>query len=216
MPHLPCGSANLQGGQRAGRVVPHWASQASCTAARPAAPRRSRTPRAPLAAIAPNRYQSQGQQARIASGENGRQRQATLAHHHHGGKPNDRTPQINAGPTQTYANDPEGIAALTLELACQPEPIALAVYEPTGGYERPLTTALAEAGVPARRVHPNRVRAYARACGQQAKTDRLDAQVLSRYAAAFDLPPDPSPETDDAGLRAQLKDLLRRREQLVA
>ena len=90
------------------------------------------------------------------------------------------------------------------------------MYEPTGGYERPLTTALAEAGVPARRVHPNRVRAYARACGQQAKTDRLDAQVLSRYAAAFDLPPDPSPETDDAGLRAQLKDLLRRREQLVA
>ena len=37
---------------------------------------------------------------------------------------------INAGPTQTYANNPEGIAALTLELARQPEPIALAVYEP--------------------------------------------------------------------------------------
>ena len=92
----------------------------------------------------------------------------------------------------------------------------MAVYEPTGGYERLLATLLAEAGVLARRVHPNKVRAYARACGQQAKTDRLDAQVLSRYAAAFDLSPDPSSETDDAGLRAQLKDLLWRREQLVA
>ena len=90
------------------------------------------------------------------------------------------------------------------------------MYEPTGGYERLLATLLAEARVPARRVHPNKVRAYARACGQQAKTDRMDAQVLSRYAAAFDLTPDSSPETDDAGLRAQLKDLLRRRDQLVA
>ena len=125
-------------------------------------------------------------------------------------------PSTNAGPTQTYANDPEGIAALTLEMTRHPEPITLAAYEPTGGYERFLATTLAEAGVPTRRVHPNKVRAYVRAGGQQAKTDRLDAQVLSRYAAAFDLSPDPSPETDDAGVRAQLKDLLRRREQLAA
>ena len=82
---------------------------------------------------------------------------------------------VNAAPTQTYANDPEGIAALTLELARQPEPIALVVYEPTGGYERLLATLLTEAGVPARRAHPNKVRAYARACGQLTKTDRLDA-----------------------------------------
>ena len=68
------------------------------------------------------------------------------------------------------------------------------MYEPTGGYERLLETMLAEAGVPACRLHPNRVRAYARTCGQQAKTDRLDAQVLSRYAAAFDLAPDSPPK----------------------
>ena len=82
------------------------------------------------------------------------------------------------------------------------------MYEPTGGYERLLTTLLAGARVPARWVHPNRVRAYARACGQLAKTDRLDTQALSRYAAAFDWSPDQSPETEDAGLRAELKDLL--------
>ena len=124
---------------------------------------------------------------------------------------------INAGPTQTYPNDPEGIAALTLELARQPEPIALAVHEPTGGYERPLAEALAAAGLLTRRVNANRVRRLRPGLrAAQAKTDRLDSQVLSRYAAAFDLPPNPSPETGDAGLRAQLKDLLPRREQLAA
>ena len=92
---------------------------------------------------------------------------------------------------------------------------ALAVYEPTSGYERLLAeagrpvrrvyahdifpTARAR-GRPSRRVHPNKVRAYAQTCGQQAKTDRLDAQVLSRYGTAFDLAPDPSPETEDARL----------------
>ena len=67
--------------------------------------------------------------------------------------------------------------------------------------------ALAAAGLPARRV-ANQVRACARACGQLAKIDQLDARTLSRYGAAFDL----SPETGDAGVRAQLKDPLRRRE----
>ena len=72
-------------------------------------------------------------------------------------------------PIQTYPNDPEGIAALTLELSRQPKPIALAVYEPTGGYERPLATLLAEAGLPACRVHPKqgaRLRPGLRPSGQ--------------------------------------------------
>ena len=51
-----------------------------------------------------------------------------------------------------------------------------------------LAAALGEAGAPCRRVHPNKVRAYAQACGLLAKTDRLDAQVLARYGAAFDCP----------------------------
>ena len=68
------------------------------------------------------------------------------------------------------------------------------------------------AGLPARRVNASQVRAWARACVQLAKTDKLDARTLSRYGAAFDLSPDPSPETGDAGVRAQLKDPLRRRE----
>ena len=61
------------------------------------------------------------------------------------------------------------------------------------------------------------MRAYAQASGQLAKTDRLDAQALARYGAAFDGPEHPQPEDapEDAAARAELQDLLRRREQLV-
>ena len=60
------------------------------------------------------------------------------------------------------------------------------------------------------------MRAYAQASGHLAKTDRLEAQALARYGAAFE-PPQPSQATDepDAQARAELQDLLRRREQLV-
>ena len=58
-------------------------------------------------------------------------------------KPTWNYPSTNADPTQTYANDPPGIAAL-------------AVYEPTSGCERLLATTLADAGLPTRRVHPNK------------------------------------------------------------
>ena len=94
------------------------------------------------------------------------------------------------------------------------------VYELTGGYERPLAEALRNAGLPGHqahpnRAHPNRVRAYAPARGQLAKTDRLDAQALARYGAAFDGPEPLPPEPADEPIRSELRDLRRRREQLV-
>ena len=91
------------------------------------------------------------------------------------------------------------------------------VYEPTGGYAAPLAQALRTAGLPARRAHPNRVRAYAQASEPLAKTDRLDAPALARYGAAFDGPEHPQPEDEPeaAAVRAELPDLLRRREQPV-
>ena len=60
-------------------------------------------------------------------------------------------------------------------------------------------------------AHPNQVRAFARACGYQAKTDGLDAMVLSRYGQVFQPASTLAQEAD----RGQLQDLLRRREQLV-
>ena len=62
-------------------------------------------------------------------------------------------------------------------------------------------------------AHPVRVRAFARACGYEAKTDPLDAQVLSRYGVVFSesdaVEPDADPE------REELRQLLSRRRQLV-
>lgn len=118
---------------------------------------------------------------------------------------------LATGRVRRFANTDAGIAALLEWLSGQD--IARVVYEPTGGYEPALAAALGEAGTPCRRVHPNQARAYAQACGRLAKTDRLDAQVLARYGAAFD-DPEPSPPANEP-VRGELRDLLRRREQLV-
>jgi len=59
------------------------------------------------------------------------------------------------------------------------------VREATGGYERALWLALSEAGLVAAVVNPRQVREFARAAGQLAKTDRLDAQVIAHFAETF-------------------------------
>ena len=61
----------------------------------------------------------------------------------------------------------------------------LVVLEPTGGYEVPVLDALLTAALPTALVHPGRVRDFARARGQRAKTDALDARVLAQYAAQW-------------------------------
>ncbi|GJE70072.1 IS110 family transposase [Methylorubrum podarium] len=70
------------------------------------------------------------------------------------------------------------------------------VCEATGGYERPLIEAAAALGLPLRRIHPSRARAFARAKAKLAKTDRIDAAVLAALAAFTadePAPPLPSP-----------------------
>jgi transposase len=61
----------------------------------------------------------------------------------------------------------------------QPE---LIVLEATGGREGPTVAALASAGLPLAVVNPRQVRDCARAVGQLAKTDVLDAQILAHFA----------------------------------
>ena len=55
------------------------------------------------------------------------------------------------------------------------------VVEATGGYQRAVVLGLYEAGLPVSVVNPLRVRQYARACGQLAKTDKLDAFNLAEF-----------------------------------
>jgi transposase len=82
-----------------------------------------------------------------------------------------------------FANTDAGIAQLISELmAVSP---TLIVLEATGGLERALVAQLLAAKLPVAVVNPRQVRDFARATGQLAKTDRLDARVLARFAAAI-------------------------------
>lgn len=89
---------------------------------------------------------------------------------------------------------------------------AFVVYEASGGYEAPLRAALDAAGVARHQANPGSVKNFARATGQLAKTDRIDAQTLAAYALALECAPD---DADDPAVR-RLADLTARRDDIVA
>jgi transposase len=86
----------------------------------------------------------------------------------------------------------------------------LVILEATGGFERAVVGALAAEGLPVAVVNPRQVRDFARATGQLAKTDTLDARVLARFAEAVRPAPKPLPDEE---IRA-LREILARRRQL--
>jgi len=88
---------------------------------------------------------------------------------------------------------------------------ALIVLEATGGLEIPVVGALHAAGLPVVVVNPRQVRDFAKALGQLAKTDRLDARVLAHFAAAIKPPLRPIKSKEEQELDA----LTGRRDQLV-
>lgn len=113
------------------------------------------------------------------------------------------------GESWTAANDEAGIQATVAHLA--PLAPALVVLEATGGYETALAVALAQAGLPVVVANPRQVRDFAKATGQLAKTDRLDAHVLALFAER--VRPESRPLPDAA--RQQLDALVTRRRQLL-
>jgi transposase len=84
--------------------------------------------------------------------------------------------------TWRVPNTATGIAELTDQLSALAP--ACIVLEASGGYEQEAATTLATAGLPVAVVNPRQVRDFAKATGQLAKTDRLDALVLARFAEA--------------------------------
>ena len=80
---------------------------------------------------------------------------------------------ISGGSVLRFDNTASGITMLRKQL--QEQDIALAVCGPTGGYERLLTSRLRKTAIGVHLVHPGRVRAFAKSCGYEAKTDPLDA-----------------------------------------
>lgn len=109
----------------------------------------------------------------------------------------------------SVANDDAGIRSLIARLqTVAPTQI---VIEATGGYELAVVSALAAAGLPVVVVNPRAVRDFARATGQLAKTDRLDAGILARFAEQVQ--PEIRPLADAE--QQELDALLTRRRQLI-
>lgn len=113
------------------------------------------------------------------------------------------------GEKESVSNDQAGIEALVKRLGkIQP---ALIVLEATGGVERCVTCALASAELPVVVVNPRQVRDFAKATGQLAKTDSIDALVLARFAEAVRPALRPLPDEITLELRA----LIARRRQIT-
>ena len=117
-----------------------------------------------------------------------------------------------SGAQWSVANRAAPIEALVEQLtAVGPARI---VVEASGSYETPLVAALASAQLPVVVVNPRQVRDFARATGQLAKTDRIDAQVLARFGEAIRPELRPLPDATTRAVRAlvsrrrQLQDML--------
>jgi transposase len=107
------------------------------------------------------------------------------------------------------AYDESGIDALVSRLLEErPE---LVILEATGGFERTVVGALAAVGLALVVVNPRQVRDFARATGRLAKTDRIDAAILARFAEAVRPAPKPLPDGEIRALQA----IVARRRQLL-
>lgn len=87
---------------------------------------------------------------------------------------------LPSGERFTVTNDDRGVRTLLERLRV--EVPTLIVLEATGGYELMAVAALAGATLPVVVVNPRQVRNFAKATGQLAKTDRIDADILARFA----------------------------------
>lgn len=110
----------------------------------------------------------------------------------------------------TVPNDEHAIASLIRRLSRYR--IERIVVEATGRLEQPFVRAALAAGLPVVVVSPLKIRRFAEAIGQLAKTDEIDARLIARFAAA--VKPLARPASD---ANAQtIKDLVVRRRQLVS
>lgn len=107
------------------------------------------------------------------------------------------------------ANETDGLETLIRRL--KPAKPRLVVLEATGGYEVPVAAALSTAEIPVAVVNPRQVRDFAKATGQLAKTDRIDAATLALFAER--VRPEPRPLPDPVG--EELRALVARRRQLL-
>ncbi|WP_305806699.1 IS110 family transposase [Stenotrophomonas sp. YIM B06876] len=110
-----------------------------------------------------------------------------------------------------FANNRAGINKLLKRL--EAVGVERLVVEATGGYEEPLLEACCDAGLWIARVNPRQARDFARATGELAKTDAIDARLLALMARMFGdrLRRHVAPPL----WQRELRDWLRRRGQVV-
>jgi transposase len=113
------------------------------------------------------------------------------------------------GQTLKVSNDEMGIQQF-IDLLIK-QPAALIVLEATGGYEKTIARALEKTKQPISVVNPRRVRDFAKALGQLAKTDKIDSHVLALFAEKIQ----PTPRPLKSLNQQALADLKARRKQLV-
>jgi transposase len=113
------------------------------------------------------------------------------------------------GEVFAVANSAAGVRALVKRW--RETPPMLIVLEATGGYEAVAASALATAGLPVVVINPRQARDFAKATGQLAKTDQIDAGVLAQFAEMV-RPPVRALADEDT---RHLETLLGRRDQLL-
>ncbi len=86
------------------------------------------------------------------------------------------------GKTQYLNNDEAGVAKLLAAINSVGGNVGAVVLEATGGFERLAAVALCRAGLPVMVINPRQARDFAKAMGYLAKTDAIDARVLSHFA----------------------------------
>lgn len=111
--------------------------------------------------------------------------------------------------SETYPYEPQTVKRIIAKLKALAPTII--VMEATGGYEISLAAQLTDAALPVAVMNPRQIRDYARALGILAKTDKIDAKVIARFAQ--DLRPEAREQLTAKEL--ELKELVARQQQLI-
>lgn len=125
-----------------------------------------------------------------------------------------REGNLQQGESFVVANDQEGVDREGVDkLLCRLEGVSveLTVVEATGRYERLAATTLAASGISVAIVNLRQARDFAKAIGRLAKTDKIDASVLARFARAVEPKASVVPDEEAVALQG----ILARRRQLI-
>lgn len=111
---------------------------------------------------------------------------------------------------KSFPNSPLGIKKIFSELTKSSDSFHV-ICEPSGCYEKTVVSIAHELSVDVSLVNPRQVRDFARAKGRLAKTDYIDAEILTEYGEIFT----PQPLTQPTPTQVKLSAAVRRKDVLV-